>query len=244
VITDIDIGSRFMSPPHGTPSPPTRNPFLPSRPLTAPPQADTLNPSPSLNLMAIRLEKAVIRGELSNEIRGQVTGRLWLLGRKDPLTFKLLGDCLRDLAGCVLSFENPNPEPLPHLDLLAAIQQGPVGDMTASRKARVPTVSESDLLDLLAKGKSIPAKLSNILYLEWFSDTNGRVVIEAPDFNVSLSEAFWKMDRHDGSAQELANQNAFHDYIDSITGMDPSDDDEEDIAVKEDDEGKESKGRQ
>lgn len=190
--------------------------------------------------MAIRLEKAVIRGELSNEIRGQVTGRLWLLGRKDPLTFKLLGDCLRDLAGCVLSFENPNPEPLPHLDLLAAIQQGPVGDMTASRKARVPTVSESDLLDLLAKGKSIPAKLSNILYLEWFSDTNGRVVIEAPDFNVSLSEAFWKMDRQDGTAQELANQHAFHDYIDSITGMDPSDDDEDDEEDLADDEDEDS----
>ena len=185
--------------------------------------------------MAIRLEKAVIRGELSNEIRGQVTGRLWLHGRKDPVILNLRGNCLRDLAGCVLTFENPQPSAIPHLDLLASLQEGVVGDMTASRKSRLPTVSDERLLELMERREPIPTRLANILCLEWFSETNGRVVIEAADFRLQVSESFWHMSRDEDAAQVLDNQRSFHRYIDAITGMD-GDDDEDEFADDEDEE--------
>ena len=99
--------------------------------------------------MAIRLEKAIVRGEISNEIPGFVTGRLWLLGQSEPLVLNLRGNCLRDIAGCTLSFVNPQPKREPLLDVLASVQDGAVGDMTASRKARVPGVGEDQLMELL-----------------------------------------------------------------------------------------------
>ena len=42
---------------------------------------------------------------------------------------------------------------------------------------------------------------SNCLYLEWFDDVNGRVVIESTDFKVSLSDHTWLM-----TAEEVAEK--------------------------------------
>lgn len=61
--------------------------------------------------MAWRLEDAVVRGEIDNSIEGRTTGRVWLLGRDEPLVLDLDGDCWRDLAGTRLTFENPQPRP-------------------------------------------------------------------------------------------------------------------------------------
>ena len=69
--------------------------------------------------MAFRIEKAVVRGELCNEDRGVVTGRIWLAGRKEPLRLNLHGNCLRDLAGSTVRFINPRPAADPSLSVLA-----------------------------------------------------------------------------------------------------------------------------
>ena len=45
--------------------------------------------------------------------------------------------------------------------------------MTASRRARVPTVTEVELQELLRQKKPIPSVTVNTLYLEWFSERNG-----------------------------------------------------------------------
>lgn len=178
--------------------------------------------------MAIRLEKAIVRGEISNETPGFVTGRFWLLGQAEPLVLNLRGNCLRDIAGCTLRFTNPHPESEPILGILALVQNGSVGDMTASRKARVPTVSDDQLIQLLETRQPVPTRLANCLYLEWFSDANGRVVVETCDFELTISEPAWSMSAEEEVSQTLESQENFHDYIDSITGMDVDDDEEED----------------
>ncbi len=95
--------------------------------------------------MAWRIDEAVIRGEIDNTVEGRTTGRIWLAGRDEPLTLMLVGDCWRDLAGTRLRFENPSPKAVPDSAALEANQTGIVGDMTASRKSKVPTVSEEEL---------------------------------------------------------------------------------------------------
>ena len=55
-----------------------------------------------------------------NEIQGHVTGRIWLLGKAEPIELNLLGNCLRDLAGCRLKFENPVPRHDPTVTIVAA----------------------------------------------------------------------------------------------------------------------------
>ncbi len=189
--------------------------------------------------MAIRLEKAIIRGEISNETPGFVTGRIWLLGQTAPLVLNLHGNCLRDIAGCTLVFINPQPRREPMLDIMGAVQDGVVGDMTASRKSRLPTVNDDELLHLLENRLPVPTRLANCLYLEWFSEANGRIVIETSDFNLQISAPSWAMTAEEETVQTLENQVNFHDYLDGITGMETGeDDDEESFEEEEEDDDK------
>ncbi|OYV07370.1 MAG: hypothetical protein CFE26_01325 [Verrucomicrobiales bacterium VVV1] len=163
--------------------------------------------------MACRIDDAVIRGEIDNTVEGRTTGRIWLLGREEPLTLDLNGDCWRDLAGARLSFENPEPSADPDADTLALAQTGVVGDVTASRKARIATVSEDEIQALHATGREIPYEWKNLLYLEWFSEANGRVLIETSDYRLTVTEHVWQMDADSEQAQQLANLHAMRDFM-------------------------------
>ena len=162
--------------------------------------------------VAWRIDEAVVSGEIDNTVEGKTTGRLWLHGRQDPVMLDLTGDCWRDLAGTRLSFRNPEPKPQTNTDL-APLQRGVVGDMTASRKNKVPLVSNEEFSAMYAARQEIPFCWKNTLYLEWFSETNGRVVIETCDFELSLSERVWEMDDDSEEAQKLANMQAMRDFM-------------------------------
>ena len=163
--------------------------------------------------MAWRLDDAVTRGEIDNTVEGSTTGRIWLEGRDAPLILNLVGDCWRDLAGTRLRFENPTPIAVPDLAALDAIQSGIVGDMTASRKNKVPTVGEDELQRLYQTHSDIPFEWRNILYLEWFSEINGRVVIETSQYALEISDHAWQMDGDAEEAQKLANLNSMRDFM-------------------------------
>jgi hypothetical protein len=163
--------------------------------------------------MAWRIEDAVEHGEIDNTVPGHTTGRIWLLGRDEPLILSLDGDCWRDLAGTRLQFENPQPEPSADADALDMDQSGIIGDMTASRKNKVPTVSEEEFHELYQSHQEIPHEWRNTLYLEWFSEINGRVVIETSIFTLTISPHEWKMDEDEEDAQKLANLNSMRDFM-------------------------------
>lgn len=151
----------------------------------------------------------VIRGKIDNTVRGSVTGTLWLLGREQPMTLDLVGDAWPDLAGCKLTFENPNPVPQPQYDEgLAMIQTGSVGDITASQKLKKLLVPEEVWMKALEERRfhEVPCMLSNSLYLEWFSDRNGRVVIQTTDYVLTTSERQWEADADEQSAQQAINE--------------------------------------
>lgn len=168
--------------------------------------------------MAIRLDRAIVRGEISNEIRGLVTGLVWVFGKDKPIVLRLKGNCLRDLAGCSVVFENPQPENEELTEVLYDEQEGSVGDMTASRRAKVPTVTEVELQDLLRKKLPVPSVTANTLYLEWFSECNGRVVIETSSCKLTVSEPTWEMNAAEERAQEAESQQNFYAFLDKITG--------------------------
>ncbi len=182
-----------------------------------------------LHSMAFRIDDAVLRGEIDNTVEGRTTGRIWLVGREEPLTLDLNGDCWRDLAGARLTFENLDPSPDPDVGTLSSVQTGVVGDITASRKARIATVSEDEIQTLHAAGREIPYEWKNLLYLEWFSESNGRVLIETSDYRLTVTEHHWQMDADSEQAQQLANLHAMRDFMASlILRRKPS---EEDIAA-------------
>lgn len=89
--------------------------------------------------MAWRIDEPVVRGEIDNRERGRLTGRIWFLGRAEPVELNLQGNAWRDVAGRLLRFENPSPQPM-DLSELRVEQTGVTGDVTASRKVKVPEI--------------------------------------------------------------------------------------------------------
>lgn len=168
-----------------------------------------------LTAMAWRIDDAVARGEIDNTTEGRTTGLIWLAGRTEPLKLSLNGDCWRDLAGTRLRFENPSPVACPDADSLELSQEGVVGDMTASRKikAAIGEGAEYYEADAFDDESELQFEWRNTLYLEWFSEINGRVVIESSSFIMQISDHQWQMDEDAEEAQKLANLNAMRDFM-------------------------------
>ena len=141
--------------------------------------------------MAWRIHEHVLRGRIDNRTRGRVKGEVWLAGIDQPLMLNLIGDCAPDLAGCELSFENPKSIPMTTRPP-ASQQRGPAGDMTAARKVRVFDVPIEEALAMCKRGETPPEHMANSLYLEWFSELSGRVVIESADYRLQISESAWR----------------------------------------------------
>jgi len=144
--------------------------------------------------MAWRIHESVIRGEIDNSERGVVRGQIWLAGLDEPVVLELKGNACPDLAGCRLTFENPGPTvPLRRDAHMAPRQVGTIGDLTASRKVRVPDVPIKEFIRLRRAGLPAPEHMANCLYLEWFSQYNGRVVIESVDYRLTISPPAWRL---------------------------------------------------
>ena len=144
--------------------------------------------------MAFRIHDSVVRGEIDNRVRGIVRGRIWIEGRVEPVVLELKGNAWPDLAGCLLTFTNPLKR-IPHgdLDVLNPIQRGSIGDLTASRKVRVFDLPLAEALAMCRRKEKPPEHIANCLYLEWFSEANGRVVIESADYELTISAPEWRL---------------------------------------------------
>ena len=157
--------------------------------------------------MAFRIHDSVVRGEIDNRVKGKVRGRIWLEGRKRPMLLQLKGNACADLAGCRLTFANPKKRIIDSsLSSLAAVQRGSIGDLTASRKVRVHDEPVPESMELDEREEKPPEHVANCLYLEWFSDANGRVVLESTDYELTISAPEWTLTA--AEAEERARQSA------------------------------------
>lgn len=187
--------------------------------------------------MAWRIEEQVVRGEIDNRTRGRVTGKIWLAGRDEAVELELEGNPWRDLAGHFLKFTNPEAKPGDG-SRLAAYQHGSVGDMTASRKVKVPECTMDELMEFYKAKQPFPWHWGNSLYLEWYSSTNGRVVIEAAHYQLELdAEPAWILTEADEVSRQSASSEAMEDFMErigaAVTDADVEDDDEQPQSLEE-----------
>lgn len=119
--------------------------------------------------MAWRPTHCLIEGELDNTEPGKVTGWMRFHGLSRKATFNLVGNFHRDIRGAKIHFTNQPADELAdvreYMKGFALRQTGKVGDMTAGG----PPVDY------------VPRP-----YLEWYSDQNGRIVIEPDRENVKI----------------------------------------------------------
>lgn len=131
--------------------------------------------------MAWRPYDNLIEGELDNTTLGKVTG--WITFYREgnePLTVSLdlVGDFHEDIRGCTIRLHNPIPQERNNLleregsymDDFDPQQVGQVGDITAG---------------LQVNGEY---PYTNYPYIEWYSETNGRVVLELEPSQLAIVE--------------------------------------------------------
>lgn len=113
--------------------------------------------------MAWRISPYLIEGELDNTQLGKVTGWMRFAGMNETVTLNLEGDFHRDVRGAKIRLTGDASQTQPPADAQANMegfavgQVGKVGDITAG----LP-----------------PADYVSYPYIEWYSEENGRVLIE------------------------------------------------------------------
>jgi hypothetical protein len=141
--------------------------------------------------MILCLESSLLGGYLSNEVPGLVTGKLHLAGVREAIRVELVGNFMRDIAGCRVDFHNPLPNA--NLDDVAWIsrqQIGSTGIMTASnRVAKMPRRRKQGdpLLPIAQDG------LKNLLFFEWFNQQAQRILIQSWYLQLRVSAPCWQM---------------------------------------------------
>jgi len=164
---------------------------------------------PKVRIMAWRLSDSVVRGFLDNRTRGAVRGYVYIEGVPTPLILDLKGNAQPDIADCCLLFQRVRGKALALKGFVtpsnpAHLQSGVAGHITASRKAKVlrlpPKYRKNGVEDLQAALRDLgvegvarlPRQTANLLHVEWYSESHGRVLIESGDFSISISGPEWK----------------------------------------------------
>jgi hypothetical protein len=111
--------------------------------------------------MAFRPTRHLIEGELDNTQPGIVTGWIQFAGMAGKVVLHLQGNFHRDIQGTRIRFtgnaKHDDPEAVAYVRSFSLVQNGKVGDITAG----LP-----------------PFDYIRRPYIEWYSEENGRVVIE------------------------------------------------------------------
>ncbi len=188
--------------------------------------------------MAWRPERLVKAGEIDNTRLGWTVGWLELEGVEGRLQLKLAGNCHPDLAGWKFSIRRFEPElPLTDDDDERADysginlnQSGHVGDITADQMIKHHEISHKELAERLMAGEKPPFVWRKCLYLEWYSDKNGRVVIQSTRLEVErLGERAFELTEEEYLEQARQNaeeMNHFMSQLGDALGDLPAEDDE------------------
>ena len=120
--------------------------------------------------MAWRPNNYFIEGILDNSVQGKVTGWLKFAGIKENVTIDLKGDFHRDIRGAKVKLcgdgqSEKTEEAEKYMAGFSTLQKGKAGDITAG----LP-----------------PHDYGNSAYVEWYSEDNGRVVLEMDTDQVEI----------------------------------------------------------
>ena len=167
-------------------------------------------------MLDTRLNNAVLRGEIDNTRRGETHLKFWLFGKEQPVSIALGGDCLRDLAGTHIYFENtPLDRKEPVTIDLDSIEKGEIGEVTASSRLCMHKPNQSG-------GYNKPVYI-NALRIEFYCEL-GRILLEAFNFTSLLINKTWFMTEEENFAQRACNFSVWQGHIESSQKFDLSSD--------------------
>ncbi len=120
--------------------------------------------------MAWRPNEQLIEGVLDNTVPNKITGYMLFAGMSKNVIFDLSGNFHRDIRGAKVKLKGggnslDSEKTAKYMEGFSAIQKGKAGDMTAGRE---------------------PVDYCDYPYFEWYSEANGRVVLELEPEQVEL----------------------------------------------------------
>ena len=146
----------------------------------------------------------ITHGVIDNTVRDTVTLQLWGIDGGEPLEFTMRGNCLRDIAGCRVTFVNKGaaPEHKEEHQVLRAMRDDrrmPIaGDITLSRREPDPDNKRA---------------LSNLLSIEFFLSHEMRILIETSLFSYEISLPQWHMGWGEANSQAFLNMEALREHV-------------------------------
>jgi hypothetical protein len=168
--------------------------------------------------MAWRPTDWVLEGELDNTTMNWTIGWVRLRDRDEPLKLKLLGNCHTDLAGWKFRIVRTDPIPdwvgQPNYEGIATDQTGTIGDVTADQVLQHYECSAEEFVRRVHAGDRPPTTLRKSLYLEWYSNRNGRVVIQDTRLAVErIGERAFELTEEQWLEQAKQNRDEIHHFM-------------------------------
>ena len=182
--------------------------------------------------MAWRPSDWVTAGEVDNTTRGWTVGWIKIEGRDQPLQLKLAGNCHPDLAGWKFRIVRTESipqwaKPLCHLDSIATDQSGHVGDITADQDTKHFECSDEEFVRRSNAGDRPPTESRKAVYLEWFSNNNGRCVIQSTRLAVErIGERAFELTDEEWDEQAKRNSDEMHHFMLQLSDVMESEDDD------------------
>ncbi len=155
--------------------------------------------------MLALISPLIIRGTIDNTVRGHIALHLWCSGGGEPLHIEMPGNCLQDIAGCRVQFENRQhlSNETREADVLSMLRAHKgsftAGDITLSRRVRT--------------GKAGAERVHNLLSIEFFVEARVRVLIECPQFRFRILPGNWRAGWEEDAVQRLLNREAMHEHV-------------------------------
>lgn len=158
--------------------------------------------------MAWRPNQYLIEGQLDNTINGKIVGYMKFYGLEKDIQFNLDGNFHRDIRGAKIRFSNDEYKDVKledaknYMGCFSILQTGKAGDITSGN----PSGTDAD-------GKPT-YEYVKYGYIEWYSDDNGRCVLELESSQIEIlskpiptceSDPIDRQEQHENMMQFINN---------------------------------------
>ncbi len=144
----------------------------------------------------------VTHGVIDNTARDRIVLELHLSSGAPPLHLGMSGNCLQDIAGCRVEFENrlartPSSEQEPEVVQLLRQHEGLflAGDITLSRR------------------ECTGSAVHNLLSIEFFVESRVRVLLQVAKFRFTIARGSWRLSHEEEAVQRLLNREVMHEHV-------------------------------
>ncbi len=154
--------------------------------------------------MLALISPLISRGVIDNTVRDRIVLELALAAGGDPLRVELSGNCLQDIAGCRVEFENGlaatpkgEQEREPDIVQLLRTHEGDflTGDITLSRR------------------EFTGSTVHNLLSVEFFIGARVRVLLQSVRFRFTVTRGSWRLTEEEAAVQRLLNREVMHEHV-------------------------------